>query len=51
MFKTLTGAALIFAGEAIAHSGHGAPEMHMHGWEYALLAALAACVIALAARR
>jgi hypothetical protein len=34
--------ALLFSGEALAHPGHGAPTLHTHGWEYALLAATAA---------
>jgi hypothetical protein len=29
----------LFAGEALAHPGHGASTLHTHGWEYALLAA------------
>ena len=29
----------LLAGEAMAHTGHGALEVHTHGWEYALLAA------------
>jgi hypothetical protein len=29
----------IFAGETVAHPGHGAPMVHSHGWEYVLLAA------------
>lgn len=30
----------LLAGETLAHPGHGAPAPHMHGWEYALLAAV-----------
>ena len=29
---------LLLAGEALAHPGHGAPPVHLHAWEYALLA-------------
>jgi hypothetical protein len=29
----------LFAGEALAHPGHGVPAVHLHGWEYILLAA------------
>ena len=29
----------LFAGEVLAHPGHGAPVVHSHGWEYVLLAA------------
>ena len=28
----------LLVGEAAAHSGHGAPVVHSHGWEYGLLA-------------
>lgn len=28
----------VFAGEALAHNGHGAAFAHLHWWEYALLA-------------
>ncbi len=36
--------ACLFTGEALAHSGHGAPAVHTHGWEYLLLAAVIAVV-------
>ena len=26
---------LCFAGDCLAHSGHGAPLIHAHGWEWA----------------
>jgi hypothetical protein len=37
--------------QALAHEGHGAPAVHLHGWEYALLAAGIAAVIAWLAKR
>jgi hypothetical protein len=39
-------AALLLAGETLAHTGHGAPAQHYHGWEYVLLAAAIAAVAA-----
>jgi hypothetical protein len=39
-------AALLVAGETLAHTGHGAPAQHYHGWEYALLAAAVAAAAA-----
>ena len=47
-------AALIaFAGEALAHPGHDAPEGHFHGWglEHALLFAVVFAALAFAAKR
>ena len=32
----------LLAGEALAHSGHDAPALHIHGWEAALLATVIA---------
>jgi len=29
----------VLTGDAWAHPGHGAPALHIHGWDYALLAA------------
>ena len=40
---------VLLAGEALAHQGHGAPAVHFHGWEYALLAAIVA-IVTIAAR-
>lgn len=37
-------AALLSAGEALAHTGHNAPVLHLHEWEYALLAAAVAAI-------
>lgn len=42
---------LILATQAHGHEGHGAPAVHLHWWEYALLAALIAGVIAWWAKR
>ena len=50
MYKTIAGALMLFAGEALAHQSHGAPEIHLHSWEYVLLAAVIA-VAALFAMR
>lgn len=33
---------LLLAGEAAAHPGHDAAAVHLHGWDYAWLAALIA---------
>ena len=30
---------LLMSGSALAHEGHGAVQLHLHGWEYTLLAA------------
>jgi hypothetical protein len=35
----------VFAGGALAHSGHGAPAVHAHAWEYVLLAAAIAAAV------
>ena len=44
---------MVFAGEALAHSGHGAPEGHFHGWglEHALLFAVILALMAFAIRK
>ncbi len=39
------------ASEAWAHAGHGAPALHSHGWEYALLGAAVVAAFAAAAVR
>jgi hypothetical protein len=39
-------AALLLAGETLAHTGHGVPAQHYHGWEYVLLAAAVAVAAA-----
>jgi hypothetical protein len=35
----LAASIFLFANSALAHDGHGAPAVHLHWWEYALLAA------------
>jgi hypothetical protein len=42
---------LLVSTRALAHEGHGAPAVHLHWWEYALLAAGVAAVIAWLAKR
>jgi hypothetical protein len=42
---------LLAAGGVLAHPGHGAPEIHLHWWEYGLLAAAVAALITWVARR
>jgi hypothetical protein len=42
---------LILASQAHAHEGHGAPLVHLHWWEYALLGAAIAAALAWLARR
>ncbi len=42
---------LMLSSQALAHQGHGAPAVHLHWWEYALLAAAVAAAIAWLARR
>jgi hypothetical protein len=44
-------ALFLAAGEALAHPGHGTPHVHLHWWEYALLAAAVGALVAWAARR
>jgi len=51
MHKTIAGSFLFLAGEALAHPGHGAPEIHSHAWEYALLAAALVAVVAIFAAK
>ena len=47
--RTLATITLLAAGDAMAHPGHGDLAIHLHGWEYGLLAALFAGIIAWAA--
>ena len=45
---------VLFAGDCLAHPGHGAPLIHTHGWEWAnvwLWIGLAVAVAAVAAWR
>jgi Flp pilus assembly pilin Flp len=43
--------ALMLSSQALAHQGHGAAAVHLHWWEYALLAAAVAAALAWLARR
>jgi len=51
--RSAAAALIAFAGEALAHPGHGAPEVHFHGWglEHALLFAAVFAALAFAAKR
>ena len=51
--RSLMAATLAAAGSAIAHTGHGAPEGHLHwvGFEHVALLALIAGLLVYAARR
>jgi len=51
--RSAAAALIAFAGEALAHPGHGAPELHFHGWalEHALLFAVVFAVLAFAAKK
>jgi len=51
MHKTIAGSFLFLVGEALAHPGHGAPDLHSHAWEYALLAAALVAVVAIFAAK
>jgi hypothetical protein len=51
MYKTIAGSLFFLTGEALAHPGHGAPELHSHAWEYALLAATVVAVVAIFAAK
>ena len=44
---------ILFAGNAMAHPGHGGQEGHFHGWgpEHALLLVVVLAVLAYAARK
>ena len=44
---------IVFAGNALAHPGHGAPEGHFHGWgvELALLVVVILAGLAFALRK
>jgi hypothetical protein len=42
---------LLASWQALAHEGHGAPAVHLHWWEYAVLSAALAVAIACLARR
>ena len=44
---------IAFAGEAVAHPGHGAPDGHFHGWglEHGLLFAVVIIALAITAKK
>ena len=42
---------LFFSQDAFSHGGHGAPMVHLHWWEYALIAAAVAGLAAWLSRR
>lgn len=46
-------ALIVFAGQAVAHPGHGAPESHIHGFgvEHVLLLAVVLVVLAFAVKK
>ncbi len=51
--RSAAAALIAFAGEALAHPGHGASEVHFHGWgvEHALLFAVVFAALVFAAKR
>ena len=51
MQKLTTWTLLFAAAPAWAHQGHGAISIHLHWWEYGLLAALVAAVFVYSRRK
>jgi hypothetical protein len=51
--RSAAAALIVFAGNVLAHPGHGAPEGHFHGWgvEHALLLAVVFGVLVFALRK
>lgn len=51
--RCLTAGLSVFAGNALAHPGHGAPGGHLHGWgpEHILLIAVIFALLAFASRK
>ena len=51
--RSLTAAFMAFAGPAFGHPGHGAAEVHFHGWglEHALLLVAVIAALAFAVRK
>ena len=49
--RSAAAALIVYAGDILAHPGHGAPEGHFHGWglEHALLLAVMLAILAYAA--
>jgi hypothetical protein len=50
MHRIATGL-LLFSGSVLAHEGHGAALVHLHWWEYALIAAAIAALAAYMIRK
>jgi Flp pilus assembly pilin Flp len=42
---------LLASGSALAHDGHGATMVHLHWWEYGLIAAAVAAVVGYLVRK
>jgi hypothetical protein len=42
---------VMFANSALAHEGHGAPMVHLHWWEYSIVAAVVAGVVTYVMRK
>jgi hypothetical protein len=51
--RGLIAAVSVWAGNVAAHTGHGAPESHVHGWgaEHALLLVVVLALLAYAIRK
>ncbi len=51
--RSLTAVLVVFAGNALAHPGHGAAEGHFHGWgpEHAVLLVAVVAILAFALRK
>lgn len=51
--RSLTAGLFVFAGNALAHPGHGAAEGHFHGWgpEHALLLVVVLAALAYVTRK
>jgi len=51
--RSVATALVVFAGQALAHPGHGAPEGHIHGFgvEHVLLLAVVVAFLAFAVRK
>jgi hypothetical protein len=51
--RSLMAVLVVFAGNALAHPGHGAAEAHVHGWgpEHVLLLVAVLAALAYAAKK
>ncbi len=51
--RSAAAALIAFSGELFAHPGHGAPDVHVHGWgvEHVLLLVVILGVLAFAVRK